>query len=304
MRCVDGFAGWPDRPEAPPALGDRRWTADLILSTWAQGARGEAPDHLEHRVGDSGGGFDRPPLPRPRSSAPGAPPDRVDTSLRLNRRGRGADRSIPVPWYGGGMSYGSVSEQVMLARAMAAQTWKTFTSTGEGGYPEALTALRRPCDHPDRHRDVRRPRGDDPAGADRRVQVRPGGQARAGRSPAGRQGHHRRGQDARVGALGQPVLALSLPQRLLGGGSPQAPRLDSHHPPGGAAFGQGLDPHRRRHGGGGQLLRRRAYPAHRRLVRRHRSRAGDRQEEHRHADRVRHSDACINSWKPRASATR
>lgn len=36
------------------------------------------------------------------------------------------------------MSYGSVSEQVMLARVMAAKAWSTFTSTGEGGYPESL----------------------------------------------------------------------------------------------------------------------------------------------------------------------
>ncbi len=43
-----------------------------------------------------------------------------------------------MPWYGGGMSFGSVSEQVMLARAMAAKDWSTFTSTGEGGYPESL----------------------------------------------------------------------------------------------------------------------------------------------------------------------
>jgi glutamate synthase domain-containing protein 2 len=36
------------------------------------------------------------------------------------------------------MSYGSISEQVMLSRARAAQVWKTFTCTGEGGYPESL----------------------------------------------------------------------------------------------------------------------------------------------------------------------
>jgi glutamate synthase domain-containing protein 2 len=65
-------------------------------------------------------------------------PGEVDTSLRLNRRGSGPERSIPIPWYGAGMSYGSVSEQVMLARAMAAQAWGTFTSTGEGGYPDSL----------------------------------------------------------------------------------------------------------------------------------------------------------------------
>ncbi len=36
------------------------------------------------------------------------------------------------------MSYGSVSEHIMLARAKAAKKWHTFTCTGEGGYPESL----------------------------------------------------------------------------------------------------------------------------------------------------------------------
>ncbi|MBI5200829.1 MAG: FMN-binding glutamate synthase family protein, partial [Elusimicrobia bacterium] len=45
---------------------------------------------------------------------------------------------IPIPWYGGGMSYGSVGLNVMLARARAAAKWGTFTSTGEGGYPREL----------------------------------------------------------------------------------------------------------------------------------------------------------------------
>jgi len=40
------------------------------------------------------------------------------------------------------MSYGSISEQVMLARAMAAREWNTFTCTGEGGYPPALVPYR------------------------------------------------------------------------------------------------------------------------------------------------------------------
>ncbi len=36
------------------------------------------------------------------------------------------------------MSFGSVNLNVMLARAEAAKAWKTFTSTGEGGYPDEL----------------------------------------------------------------------------------------------------------------------------------------------------------------------
>lgn len=62
----------------------------------------------------------------------------IDLSLPLNRRRDGARITIPIPWYGGGMSFGSVSLQTMLARAIAAQETNTFTSTGEGGYPDEL----------------------------------------------------------------------------------------------------------------------------------------------------------------------
>ena len=36
------------------------------------------------------------------------------------------------------MSFGSVSLPTMLARAKSARAWQTFTSTGEGGYPDEL----------------------------------------------------------------------------------------------------------------------------------------------------------------------
>jgi glutamate synthase domain-containing protein 2 len=36
------------------------------------------------------------------------------------------------------MSFGSISLQTMVARARAAQEWDSFTSTGEGGYPDEL----------------------------------------------------------------------------------------------------------------------------------------------------------------------
>jgi glutamate synthase domain-containing protein 2 len=65
-------------------------------------------------------------------------PEQVDLSIDLNKRRSGVRLSLPIPFYGGGMSYGSVSLQVMLGRAMAAKTLGIFTSTGEGGYPEEL----------------------------------------------------------------------------------------------------------------------------------------------------------------------
>jgi len=127
----------------PPALGDYRWTADLILSTWLQAETGMPPTNgLEHRVGNSGGGFDRldfkfPPQDR---WIPDTVP--IDLSIPLNRRPYDRRIEIPVPFYGAGMSFGSISEPVMRARAQAAQTWKTFTCTGEGGYPESLLAYK------------------------------------------------------------------------------------------------------------------------------------------------------------------
>lgn len=137
-----GFRVWPELGFVPPALGDARWTPELILSTWVQAESGRPPEGgLEHRVGRSGGGFDRLDfafLPAKDQLAEGEP---VDTSIALGRRG-GHQLEIPIPWYGAGMSYGSVSERIMLARARAARAWRTFTSTGEGGYPDSLLEYR------------------------------------------------------------------------------------------------------------------------------------------------------------------
>ncbi|MGD8552143.1 MAG: hypothetical protein PVG02_00650, partial [Anaerolineales bacterium] len=55
----EGFKYWPHADEPPPALGDQRWTADLILSNWEQAETGQ-PGAVprEHQLGASGGGFD------------------------------------------------------------------------------------------------------------------------------------------------------------------------------------------------------------------------------------------------------
>jgi glutamate synthase domain-containing protein 2 len=135
-----GFHVWPQlRSGIMDPLGDYRWTADLILSTWVQAETGSVPENgLEYRIGDSGGGFDLLDfrfLPRDRWVPEDTP---VRTSIPLNRRGADRHIEIPIPVYGGGMSYGSISENIMLARAKAATAWNTFTSTGEGGYPDSL----------------------------------------------------------------------------------------------------------------------------------------------------------------------
>ncbi|HVO35679.1 MAG TPA: glutamate synthase-related protein, partial [Gemmatimonadales bacterium] len=98
-------------------------------------------------VGGSGGGFDRVAFAFEltdewqRSGLDGwlADPAGYDLSLPLNRRNDGRpELCIPLPWYGAGMSFGSVGLPVMLGRARAAQRLGTFTSTGEGGYPDEL----------------------------------------------------------------------------------------------------------------------------------------------------------------------
>lgn len=120
-------------------LGDYRWTPDLLLATWHQAATGELPEtEVETQCGASGGGFDRLRIRNPASAAR-VEPSQVDLTLRLNRRKDGrADIVLGLPVYGGGMSFGSISENTMIARARNAAAWDTLTSTGEGGYPEAL----------------------------------------------------------------------------------------------------------------------------------------------------------------------
>jgi len=124
-------------------LGDKRWTADLILSTWEQAESGKPSGRYEYRVGDSGGGFDKIrfdfELEEEVSINEIFEAEDRDTSIVLNRRRDGRPEiSIPIPVYSADMSFGSISLRVMVARAIAAKAWNTFTSTGEGGYPNEL----------------------------------------------------------------------------------------------------------------------------------------------------------------------
>jgi len=123
-------------------MGDLRWTPDLLLSTWYMAENGTVPPRgLEYRIGASDGGFDRlrlvfPPAHRSQSEALN---EDVDIGIYLNRRdGSSHHIRIDVPFYGGGMSYGSVSIITMLSRVRAAAAFGTFCCTGEGGYPDEL----------------------------------------------------------------------------------------------------------------------------------------------------------------------
>jgi glutamate synthase domain-containing protein 2 len=122
-------------------FGNKRWTPELIFATYEQGTTGKPPTALEHKVGNSGGGFDRLDFKTSRAGAV-VEDDQFDLSIDLNRRGSGPKISIPIPVYGAGMSFGSISLNFMLSRAMAAKRLGTFTSTGEGGYPPSLLEYR------------------------------------------------------------------------------------------------------------------------------------------------------------------
>jgi len=131
-------------PQPAGAEGDFRWPTALLLSSQQQARTGKLPTgELEYRVGASEGGFDRLAfafeLGRDPRQIISADPAGFDLSLLLNRRdSQRPQRRLPVPWYGAGMSYGSIGLPVMLARARAAQYLGSYISTGEGGYPEAL----------------------------------------------------------------------------------------------------------------------------------------------------------------------
>lgn len=131
-------------PEPAGGEGDFRWPLSLLLSSQEQARTGRPPSGSnEYRIGQANGGFDRLAFgfelggdPR---EVPAADPAGFDLSLSLNRRSDGRrDINLPLPWYGAGMSYGSIGLPVMMARVRAAKALGIFISTGEGGYPDEL----------------------------------------------------------------------------------------------------------------------------------------------------------------------
>jgi len=130
------------RHGVPEGLGNKRWTGELILATYEQALTGEIPENgLEYKTGNSGGGFDVLGWKRHEGVAK-VDGDSVDLSVSLNKRHEGRKIEIPLPIYGGGMSFGSISLNFMIARARAARKLETFTSTGEGGYPDQIVPYR------------------------------------------------------------------------------------------------------------------------------------------------------------------
>ncbi len=121
-------------------LGDSRWTADLITSTWQMAETGHRPrSYLECETGASGGGFDRIRFRFPPSPPADLRRADISTTLTLNRRHDSRPPiKLDIPWYGGGMSFGSTSINVILSRARVAKAWNSLTCTGEGGYVDRL----------------------------------------------------------------------------------------------------------------------------------------------------------------------
>jgi glutamate synthase domain-containing protein 2 len=110
----------------------------LLVGTWVMAETGRpAGKHLEREAGASGGGFDRLRFRFPDSPAAGLRREDVSTRLLLNRRNDARPKiAIDVPWYGGGMSFGSTNIRALLGKARVAKAFNTFTCTGEGGYPD------------------------------------------------------------------------------------------------------------------------------------------------------------------------
>ncbi len=120
-------------------LGDYRWTSEMLIGHWEMAETGNLPVvDLEYRLGYSGGGFDKIRFKESESTVSSNTPDEdIDTSIVLNRRSDGRpEKTISIPCYGGGMSFGSTALNVIVGRARAAKRLNTLTCTGEGGYPE------------------------------------------------------------------------------------------------------------------------------------------------------------------------
>jgi glutamate synthase domain-containing protein 2 len=167
--CIDGCPQGALSLDENPAfetMGDYRWTPNLLVSTWGMAETGRpasSQKHLESEVGASGGGFDRLRFRFPEAipaggkgdsphlcEAPSGPfrqkgtvpfsalrREDISTSLVLNRRNDARPKiTIDVPWYGGGMSFGSTNIRALLGKARVAKAFHGFTCTGEGGYPD------------------------------------------------------------------------------------------------------------------------------------------------------------------------
>ena len=110
----------------------------MLLGHFAMAETGGKPHvDLEYNLGNSGGGFDKIRFihPDPKKALDISDED-IDTGIELNKTGDGRPKkTISIPCYGGGMSFGSTALSVIIGRARAAKKLNSMTCTGEGGYP-------------------------------------------------------------------------------------------------------------------------------------------------------------------------
>ncbi|MBA4395159.1 MAG: FMN-binding glutamate synthase family protein, partial [Desulfobacca sp.] len=67
-------------------MGDSRWTADLLASTWYMAETSEVPfQGLNYKTGDSGGGFDKIRILFPPDKTQDSRTEEPSLSLELNR---------------------------------------------------------------------------------------------------------------------------------------------------------------------------------------------------------------------------
>lgn len=139
VRCPEGAIQVTLNPSFE-ILGDRRWPAELLASTWHMAETGLMPHQgMNYKTGDSGGGFDKIRFVFPKAPQPQTLDEEISTTIELNQSGDARPKvTIPIPLYLGGMSFGSVSIVTMLSRVRAAASLNTFCCTGEGGFPEEL----------------------------------------------------------------------------------------------------------------------------------------------------------------------
>ena len=185
------------------------------------------------------------------------------------------------------MSFGSTNIRVLLGKARVAKAFHGFTCTGEGGYPERFIPY---ADHVItqvatglfgvREETIQRARI---------VEFKYAQGAKPGL------GGHLLGDKntPAVAAMREAVVGTSLfspfPFHSVYSVEDHKKHLDwiAHVNPRALLSAKVSTPGRRGHGGRGRVLRRRPHRAPRRQLRRHRRGAEHRQEEHRHADRVR-----------------
>jgi glutamate synthase domain-containing protein 2 len=122
-------------------LGDYRWTSEMIIAHWEMAETGNFPVvDLEYNLGNTEGGFDKIRFKHPDPKGKlDISDEEIDTCIDLNKRNDGRPtKTLSLPCYGGGMSYGSTALSAMVGRARAAKRLNTLTCTGEGGFPQEL----------------------------------------------------------------------------------------------------------------------------------------------------------------------